>query len=521
MPSAGTASAAGGRGGGKGGGRSGGPGAKKQKYGGFDGQPWKIAAKCVGGNHETDGGTPALALPLSDGDVYYMLDDFNHHHHHAVIAGSSGRYSSTHRVAVTSTDTYQYIRARLDSVLNAPPIRIGGQWQPMMAAELKRCEEVHTEVEMEWLRPWGVQGKRHSTDHGAYWEPRMAQMEEAWRRLEARTAGHVALLEAAAAAAPDLASRLLPEGVRCFDILEVQLTKREGSVDPAKPLGRLSWQARTKSSAYAHLQADQKPLDFPRFWEACAEAYDPPMQGMALCLPPEALQSTIAALRQHRAAFAQRQVIAPVASRCVPPHCTAYRHIPPHTATPRRIPPHAYPTCPPHASTCLHMPPHAAASCRVLPRPAAARCICHHMPPHTATSRSRADTTRLECMSTWLLQGAARRPGGTLSTSAPAELPKPFGGASSSPPAAASAFGTKRGDTQQSGKPFQKPFQKLQQQTKRSACVATKAIKASSQISNRPLSSSRQKAAHSSTQLHTARTQQQAASSKQQRRPCG
>ena len=36
-----------------------------------------------------------------------MLDDFNHHHHHAVFAGSCGRLSSTHRVALTATDTWQ------------------------------------------------------------------------------------------------------------------------------------------------------------------------------------------------------------------------------------------------------------------------------------------------------------------------------------------------------------------------------------------------------------------------------
>lgn len=42
--------------------------------------PWKIAVKCVGpGHEEREGCTPALALPLLDGDVYYMLDDFNHH----------------------------------------------------------------------------------------------------------------------------------------------------------------------------------------------------------------------------------------------------------------------------------------------------------------------------------------------------------------------------------------------------------------------------------------------------------
>ena len=32
----------------------------------------------------------AIAVPLRDGDAYYMLRGFNEAHHHAVLAGSSG-----------------------------------------------------------------------------------------------------------------------------------------------------------------------------------------------------------------------------------------------------------------------------------------------------------------------------------------------------------------------------------------------------------------------------------------------
>ena len=96
--------------------RLGGKGGKGGGGKGGGGVPWRIAMKCVGAGHEPTAegarGTPALAVPLQGGDVYYMLDDFNHHHHHAVLAGSCGRISSTHRVAVTATDTWQHIWAR-------------------------------------------------------------------------------------------------------------------------------------------------------------------------------------------------------------------------------------------------------------------------------------------------------------------------------------------------------------------------------------------------------------------------
>ena len=34
---------------------------------------------------ERDRTTPAVLLPLHDGDAYHMINDFNHHHQHAVI----------------------------------------------------------------------------------------------------------------------------------------------------------------------------------------------------------------------------------------------------------------------------------------------------------------------------------------------------------------------------------------------------------------------------------------------------
>ena len=60
----------------------------------------------------------------------------------------------------------------------------------MRAAALRLCEDVHTEVEFEWLRPWAAQGGAHAASHALYWRPRMARLLRAWDRLEARTAAH-------------------------------------------------------------------------------------------------------------------------------------------------------------------------------------------------------------------------------------------------------------------------------------------------------------------------------------------
>ena len=194
--------------------------------------------------------TPALAVPLFDGDTYYMLDDFNHHHHHAVLAGSCGRYSSTHRVALTATDTFDYIWSRVEDALRVipPGVRTGGGALSfsgvLSAAEIRLCEEVHSEVEFEWIRHWGAQGAALAASHRGYWQPRLARLRAAWLRLEARTAAFVSVLCAAASAPADAAAALLPEGIRAYDVLERQLLKRVGRTAAGEFIGRVGWRAR-------------------------------------------------------------------------------------------------------------------------------------------------------------------------------------------------------------------------------------------------------------------------------------
>ncbi|KAL1510130.1 hypothetical protein AB1Y20_006462 [Prymnesium parvum] len=264
------------------------------------GTPWKVAVKCVGAAHEEEGGTPALALPLHDGDVYYMLDDFNHHHHHAVLAGSYGRYSSTHRVALTSTDTWEYIWRRVEPWLHAAPPHTAAGWSPLLAASLRACEEVHSEVEFEWLRPWAAQGAAHAASHAAYWAEKIASLHAAWARLEARTAAHLALL----CAAPQLAEgeALLPEGVRAYDVMLALLGSREGEGGGEGFAGREGWRRRLAARAYEKAP----PLQLPRFSTGGVAEVEPRLAALRLQMPAERLQEAIAALRKARGAFAAR-----------------------------------------------------------------------------------------------------------------------------------------------------------------------------------------------------------------------
>ena len=68
-----------------------------------------------------------------------------------------------------------------------------------------------------------------ASTHGAYWAPRMRALLQSWRRLEALTAAHCRFLGRAAEDEDrGAAARALPEGVRCYDVLEQLLTKRRG-----------------------------------------------------------------------------------------------------------------------------------------------------------------------------------------------------------------------------------------------------------------------------------------------------
>eukprot|EP01134_Creolimax_fragrantissima_P008472 CFRG8472T1 len=138
-----------------------------------DQDDWQVAMRVI-----ADDITPAVAVSLKSGETYYMMDDFNHHHHHAVIAPSGKtanerngwRFSSTHRVAVTVKDTYDYIVTKAADILATvqrkitPPTVI-----PLTASDVQAVGHLHIELEFEWVRMFWLQGTAHAQSHTRYW----------------------------------------------------------------------------------------------------------------------------------------------------------------------------------------------------------------------------------------------------------------------------------------------------------------------------------------------------------------
>ncbi|KAL2300334.1 hypothetical protein Nmel_012305, partial [Mimus melanotis] len=130
--------------------------------------------------------TPGLAVPLHQGDIYLMLDDLNMTHQHCVLAGLSPRFSSTHRVADSSRGTLEYILGRCELALQNLQTDSDSRalsLKSLEAAVVKQVEEIHNEVEFEWLRQFWFQGKRY-LKYTDWWLKPMAELEECWRKLE-------------------------------------------------------------------------------------------------------------------------------------------------------------------------------------------------------------------------------------------------------------------------------------------------------------------------------------------------
>ncbi|CAN2389545.1 RNA N6-methyladenosine dioxygenase activity [Pristimantis euphronides] len=149
-----------------------------------DVSPWHVGLKIA-----WDIETPGLALPLNPGDSYFMLDNLNTTHQHCVLAGSQPRFSSTHRVAECSTGTFRYIQTRCKKALeNLCVVPNSGETKlrSLDLEILQQAEEIHNEVEFDWLRQFWFQGTRYSKCSD-YWLSAMDQLEEQWGQMEAMT----------------------------------------------------------------------------------------------------------------------------------------------------------------------------------------------------------------------------------------------------------------------------------------------------------------------------------------------
>ncbi|XP_052022061.1 alpha-ketoglutarate-dependent dioxygenase FTO [Apodemus sylvaticus] len=196
--------------------------------------------------------TPGLTIPLHQGDCYFMLDDLNATHQHCVLAGSQPRFSSTHRVAECSTGTLDYILQRcqlaLQNVLNDSD-NGDVSLKSFEPAVLKQGEEIHNEVEFEWLRQFWFQGNRYKLCTDWWCEP-MAQLEGLWKKMESVT--NAVLHEVKREGLP------VEQRSEILSAILVPLTVRQNL--------RKEWHARCQSRVVRNLPAQQKPECRP-YWE--------------------------------------------------------------------------------------------------------------------------------------------------------------------------------------------------------------------------------------------------------------
>uniref|UniRef100_A0A8C5PKD8 Alpha-ketoglutarate-dependent dioxygenase FTO n=1 Tax=Leptobrachium leishanense TaxID=445787 RepID=A0A8C5PKD8_9ANUR len=159
-------------------------GAEEKPVADSDPSMWSIGLKIA-----WDIETPGFVVPLSAGDSYFMLDDLNRTHQHCVLSGSQPRFSSTHRVAECSKGTLQYIQSRCRTALEnlfINPNNGKAELKSLEAMVLTQAEEIHNEVEFEWLRQYWFQGKRY-LKFSNFWTVPMVELEDHWKQMEAMT----------------------------------------------------------------------------------------------------------------------------------------------------------------------------------------------------------------------------------------------------------------------------------------------------------------------------------------------
>ncbi|KAL7833657.1 hypothetical protein AOLI_G00286170 [Acnodon oligacanthus] len=153
---------------------------------------WRVGLKVAWDIH-----TPGLALPLQSGDCYYMTDDLNRTHQHCVLAGDTARFSSTHRVAQCTTGTLEYIQKRCSEALenlHTDPETGTKSLRSLLPFTLQHIEDIHNEVEFEWLRQYWFQGHRYAR-FCSWWSKPMERLETDWKEMERMTQLLLAVVE--------------------------------------------------------------------------------------------------------------------------------------------------------------------------------------------------------------------------------------------------------------------------------------------------------------------------------------
>ncbi|TDH17329.1 hypothetical protein EPR50_G00007290 [Perca flavescens] len=207
---------------------------------------WRIGLKVAWDIH-----TPGLMLPLESGDCYYMRDDLNSTHQHCVLAGETTRFSSTHRVAECSSGTLTYIQSRCQealSNLHTDPETGSHSLLALLPTTLQYCEEIHNEVEFEWLRQYWFQGQRFAR-FCSWWTGPMEQLEKDWKLMETMTMLFLATVE--------------EEGQEGEGRREMAETLLSSLTDRHQQ--RQTWRDRCHSSLAQTLPPEEAPVDRP-FW---------------------------------------------------------------------------------------------------------------------------------------------------------------------------------------------------------------------------------------------------------------
>ncbi|XP_059387799.1 alpha-ketoglutarate-dependent dioxygenase FTO isoform X2 [Carassius carassius] len=207
---------------------------------------WRVGLKVAWDIH-----TPGLALPLQSGDCYYMTDDLNRTHQHCVLAGDTARFSSTHRVAQCCTGTLDYIKKRCAEALenlHTDSEKTTKSLKSLLPSTLQHIEDIHNEVEFEWLRQYWFQGRRYAR-FCSWWTKPMEQMEKDWKEMERMTQLLLAVVED---------EDTVQENRReMADILLNALTDRQQH--------RQTWRDRCQSSLAQTLPPEEAPFDRP-YW---------------------------------------------------------------------------------------------------------------------------------------------------------------------------------------------------------------------------------------------------------------
>uniref|UniRef100_A0A7S4S7P2 Alpha-ketoglutarate-dependent dioxygenase FTO n=1 Tax=Ditylum brightwellii TaxID=49249 RepID=A0A7S4S7P2_9STRA len=233
--------------------------------------PWRVALRVA---DENNAKTPALAVPLPGGSLYYLLDDFNHTREHAVLSGSNQlRYSSTHRVAREGCGTWQYIRDKCDSVLSScryiimsasstavPEKRDSkvkesdlstAKRKKMMVKEVRAHQQLITEIEFEWLRQWCIQGQRHARLH-PFWHRPIERLQESYKQLERFSLIAIQILKDSS-----MTVEKKTPGVS-EDIFDVMI---EGIEERMRL--RVAWHERLQDPIFASLPPETQPFNCP------------------------------------------------------------------------------------------------------------------------------------------------------------------------------------------------------------------------------------------------------------------